>query len=321
MIRIGACGLWSLALLLAATGCSTQRLTDAGAAQPRVEIAATPYFPQTDHHCGPAALATVLGASGADASPEELAHQVYIEGRRGSLQLELLAAARRHDRLAYVLEPSLPALLRELEHGQPVLVLQNFGLASLPLWHYAVVIGYDREHDAFLLRSGRHERQQLAARRFLGTWQRADSWAFIALRPGVLPADPDATRYLDAAAALEALGNHGAVTPAYEAAVREWSGDALAWFALANNRQALGQEAAAETAYREVLRLAPAQIPARNNLALLLAQRGCIDEARTIIEPARAAAAAGGPFAAELADTLHSIESRATASPAACEAR
>ena len=319
MIRIGARGLWSLALLLAASGCSTQRLADAGAAQPRVEIAATPYFPQTDHHCGPAALATVLGASGADASPGLLAHEVYIEGRKGSLQLELLAAARRHDRIAYVLEPTLPALLRELEHGQPVLVLQNFGLSFLPLWHYAVLIGYDRQHDAFLLRSGRTERQQLAARRFLGTWQRADSWAFVTLRPGVLPADRNAVRYLEAAAALEALGDNAGVAPAYKVAVTEWPGESLAWFALANNQQTLGQDAAAESAYRRVLLLSPAQIPARNNLALLLARRGCRAEALAVLEPARAAAA-GGPFAGELADTLHTIEARMVTSPAGCDA-
>ena len=301
---------WALVLLLALSGCSTQLLTDAAAAQPRVEISSTPFFPQTDHHCGPAALATVLGAAGVSASADELAHEVYIPGRKGSLQVELLAAARRHQRLAYVLEPSLPALLRELEHGKPVLVLQNFGIAPLPLWHYAVVIGYDRERDTFLLRSGRHELQQLAARRFLGTWGRADNWAFIALRPGELPADPGAVKYLDAAAALEALGNPAVVTPAYEAAVMHWPEEPLAWFALANNTLALGQGAAAEAAYREVLRLAPAQIPARNNLALLLAQRGCTREALAILEPARAAAG-DGPLAAEVADSLRSIESQA----------
>ena len=310
MTRAGARGLWSLALLFALGGCSTQLLTAAGAAQSRVEITATPFFPQTDHQCGPAALATVLGASGADASAEELAHEVYIAGLKGSLQAELLTAARRHGRIAYPLEPSLPALVRELEQGTPVLVLQNFGAASQPLWHYAVVIGYDRERDSFLLRSGRDERQQLAARRFLGTWERADNWGFLALRPGVLPADPGAARYLEAAAALEQLGDHAAqVTPAYEAAVKRWPEDSLAWFALANNRQALGQSSAAETAYREVLQLAPGQVPARNNLALLLAQRGCRSEALEVLEPARAAVA-GGPLAADITDSLRTIEAQ-----------
>lgn len=307
MIRIGARGLWSLALLLATTGCSTRLLTQSGAAQPRIEIASTPFFPQTDHHCGPAALATVLVASGSETSAEALAREVYIPGLEGSLQAELMTSARRHGRIAYMLEPSLAALLRELEQGTPVLVLQNFGSASHPLWHYAVVIGYERERDAFLLRSGDDERQQLAARRFLGTWERAGYWAFIALRPGALPADPSAPRYLEATAALEALGDPAQVTPAFEAGVRRWPEEPLAWLALANNDQALGRPAAAEVAYRRVLQIAPAQVAARNNLALLLAQRGCATEALATLEPARAAAA-GGPLAAEVEDSLRTIE-------------
>ena len=246
-------------------------------------------------------------------------HEVYIAGRKGSLQAELLTATRRHERLAYVLDPSLPALLKELEQGRPVLVLQNFGIAPLPLWHYAVVFGYDAERDTFLLRSGRHPRQELAARRFLGTWRRADNWGFIALRPGELPADTSAARFLDAAATLEALGNHRAVSPAYEAAVARWPADPLAWFALANNRLALDERAAAESAYREVLRIAPGQVPASNNLALLVAQRGCIAEARALLEPVRVATA-DGPLAAEIADSLRQIEAQAAANPR-CVAR
>ena len=315
MIGVKARGLWPGVLLLSLAGCSTQLLKDGAAARPQVEISDAPYFSQRDYQCGPAALATILGASGADASADALVHEVYIAGRKGSLQAELLAATRRHDRVAFVLEPSLPALLQELEHGRPVLVLQNFGMSSLPLWHYSVVIGYDRERDTFLLRSGRHQRQQLAARRFLGTWRRGGNWGFIALRPGDLPADASALRFLDAAAALEALGNHTAASPAYEAAVARWPEETLAWFALANNRAALGQSAAAETAYREVLRIAPGQIPARNNLALLLAQRGCIADALAILEPARVAAA-DGPFAAEIADSRREIEARATVASA-----
>ena len=41
-----------------------------------------------------AALATVLNYSAATTTPEDLAHEVYIPGRKGSLQIEMLAAAR-----------------------------------------------------------------------------------------------------------------------------------------------------------------------------------------------------------------------------------
>lgn len=302
-------GLLAGALLLCLTGCSAGLLRKAAAAQPRLEIDQVPYFPQRDHQCGPAALATILTAAGASTSADALTHEVYIAGRKGSLQAELLAAARRHERVAFVLEPTLPALLQELEQARPVLVLQNFGFESWPRWHYAVVVGYDRERDTFLLRSGRHQRQQLAARRFLATWRRAGNWGFVALRPGELPAAANPASFLNAVAALETLGSRDSASLAYQAAVSRWPEEPLAWFALGNNRLALGEDAAAEAAYREVLRIAPAQLPARNNLALLLARRGCVAAARAALEPARVAAG-NGAFAAQIADSFHEIEAR-----------
>jgi len=97
-----------LALLLPGlVACSTHRLREAQAARPRVEIARTPFFPRAITQCGPAALATILTASGADTTPAALTSEVYLPGRRGSLQSELLASARRHARVAYVLDPSV----------------------------------------------------------------------------------------------------------------------------------------------------------------------------------------------------------------------
>lgn len=306
-------------LLLALAGCSTDRLLEAAAAQPRVEIDGAPYFSQRDHQCGPAALATLLGAAGESIAPDVLTREVYIPGRQGSVQAEMLAATRRHGRVALELEHTLPAMLQELERGRPVLVLENFGLPALPLWHYAVVVGYDRGRDKLLLHGGDGRQQRLAARRFLGSWHRAGNWAFIALRPGELPADTHAAPFLDAVAALEALGQPEAAAASYQVAVARWPSEPLAWFALANSRLALGQYAEAEAAYRAVLRASPDHLPARNNLALLLARRGCIEDANAIIEPARAAAARG-PFAAEIADSWREIQSLAAPAPA-CQAQ
>ncbi|MBS0388833.1 MAG: tetratricopeptide repeat protein [Proteobacteria bacterium] len=91
-----------------------------------------------------------------------------------------------------------------------------------------------------------------------------------------------------------------------------WPSEPLAWFALANNQLATGHESEAEAAYREVLRMQPDHLPARNNLALLLAHRGCLDEASAVLEPARASAGSG-PFAAQVADSWREIQAlRAT---------
>jgi len=120
----------ALALLTLLGACaSTAPAPPRGAAS---ELSAVPFFPQTEYQCGPAALATVLVHSGVTTRPETLTPQIYLPGRKGSLQLELLAAARRAGRIPFTLTGGPDALLAELAAGNPVLVLQNLGLRSLP---------------------------------------------------------------------------------------------------------------------------------------------------------------------------------------------
>jgi hypothetical protein len=169
-------------------------------AQSGTELVDTPFFPQTEHHCGPAALATVLGASGARVSPEQLTPRVYVPGRRGSLQVEMQAAPRGHGRLSLALPRSLEAIVAELRAGRPVLVLHNYGWWRWPRWHYAVVVGYDPRKDVFTLRSGHKARQQMRTRHFMVYWQHAARWAMVVLRPGETAANDDPKIYLEAAA-------------------------------------------------------------------------------------------------------------------------
>src|SRR5574342_247053 len=86
------------ALAALATGCGTLptfgRL-QAPADARRVELARVPFFAQEAYQCGPAALAMALGAAGKRVTPEELVAEVYLPGREGSLQVEMLAATRR----------------------------------------------------------------------------------------------------------------------------------------------------------------------------------------------------------------------------------
>ena len=266
------------------------------------------YFPQETFQCGPAALATLLQDAGVDATPESLQPEVYIPARHGSLQAELLAAARRHDRLAYVIDPDTAALRRQLDAGRPVLVLQNFGSRGSPVWHYAVVIGYESGGRAWLLRSGSTPRQRLVARRFEASWDRADRFGLVLARPGEIPADATPSRYLVAASGLESAGRQAAAFQSYAAATARWPDDPAAAFADAGAKIAAGSPAAAEAAYRRLLDRVPGHTAARNNLAVLLARRGCTGAARRELERARASDT--GRYAADLADTSAEIAAR-----------
>lgn len=263
-----------------------QELLNTGARPPAVELSATPFFPQEDYQCGPAALAAALGSSGINVTPAELTPKVYLPGRKGSLQIELSAATRRYARIPYPITPSLAALLQELQVGHPVLVLQNLGVSWLPRWHYAVVIGYVEDRDLIILRSGTSERKEMDAKLFLRTWRRAEYWGLVVLKPGELPADTQPEQYLEAVSALEANGAYRESLWAYQAALTRWPGNFWARIGVANSYLGLGHHNAAELYLRKLLVDYPQHPAVLNNLAEVLARRGCLHAAHNVINQA-----------------------------------
>jgi tetratricopeptide (TPR) repeat protein len=311
MRRSRAAGAAATAAVLALAGCAARGpqlpLPAAAGLPSSVELESTPFFPQRDYQCGPAALATVLVASGAPAQPDDVVAEVYLPGRKGSLQAELVAATRSRGRLPYVLPPTLDDLLAQLAAGHAVLVLQKTGAGPWPGWHYAVVIGYDATRDRLVLRSGTERRLEMSATYFRTTWDRADRWAMTVLEPGRLPAVPDLGRYMEAAAGFEAVGRLDDAERAYHAAVRQWPDESLPRLALANVALARGDRAAAERGLRDALHFDPGNVAARNNLAEVLRSMGCPESARR--EIAAAVELAGdGPLARAVESTRRRID-------------
>lgn len=265
----------------------------------RVEHGAVPFFPQTEHECGPAALATALGAIGLDARPEALSPQVYLPARRGSLQTEMLAAARRQGAVAVRLPPRLEALLRELAAGQSPVVLLNLGLPIVPRWHYAVVVGYDLPARELMLRSGETERAVFDFSAFERTWARSGHWAFVAVPPGRLPAAADENEVAAASVAFERVAAPAAAQRAYAAALARWPDNLVLAIGLGNARHAGGDLAGAAEVFEAAARRHDST-PAWINLAevrVALSQREAAVQAasralaRSEAEPAWRAAA------------------------------
>jgi tetratricopeptide (TPR) repeat protein len=303
-------------LAIALSGCTASPpLVDGLPADaPRsIELAATPFFPQEDFQCGPAALATVLVASGIAVTPEALAAEVFIPERRGSLSIELIGAARRHGRLPYVLATTADEMVAELEAGRPILVLQNLGATRLPAWHYAVLIGYDAERNVAVLRSGREWRLEMKWQRFAGTWHRGGRFAMTTLHPAEVPEHAQAPRFIEAAAGLEAAGQRRAAAQAYDAAIARWPDQPLAWLGRGNVAFAEGDRLAAADAWSRAITLDRTNVAARNNLAELLLEAGCRDESRRQIERA-SVFARGTTLEASVADSRAKIEATAGAS-------
>ncbi len=275
----GAAAALLLPLLL--VGCASaplqhQQLLDAPPAQAsgKVELTDVAFFPQEDYHCGPAALATVMNWAGEEVHPDDLTPRVYLDGRRGSLQAEMLAATRRQGLLPYLHEPRFSTIIEQLDAGQPVLVLQNLALDRFPTWHYAVVVGYDLAEQTVILRSGTTEREVMSFRRFERTWQRGDYWAITVHEPHALPARASEHRYLAAAAALEQVGELDAAGRAFHTASVAWPESLGAWVGRGNISYYTEDYASAVAYYRRALEHHPDSAAAHHNLAWALIRMG-----------------------------------------------
>lgn len=310
MTRAGPLALvTTLASSLVLTGCST--LGPSVPEDPRHELTTVPFFPQTIHQCGPAALATVLGAAGVETSPEELAPLVYIPGRQGSLQVEMLAAARSKGRLAYVLEPQFSAVQAELAAGHPVLVLQDLGALGIRRWHFAAVVGYDQDRDVVILRSGTQRRHRERRDLFLHTWRAGSNWAAVVTLPDQPPATATGSGFIRALAAAERSLPAAAVASGYAAALTRWPTDPLVLLASGNQAYAAQRLPEAIAHYRNLLVQEPGNVAGRNNLANALLDAGCPRAALGEALAADAAVQPGSPLEAPVRDTLAKIRSAA----------
>ncbi|HEY6722346.1 MAG TPA: PA2778 family cysteine peptidase [Burkholderiales bacterium] len=306
--RLTAAGIFLLGL----AGCATPQLQalverDASRMPQRAELEAVPFYAQDDYQCGPAALAMVLGAGGKPVEPEALRPQVYLPERHGSLQVEMLAAARRNGFVAVELNPSLADLLAEIAAGNPVVVLQNLALDWYPVWHYAVAIGYDLKAQRITLRSGGVRRLELPLGTFEHTWRRGGYWAMLALPPRRWPASVAGADYLSAVAKLEKTGPLESARAAYEGTVERWPDNLVALMGLGNTAYRSGDFEAAEHVFRRATLAHPRSAAAHNNLAQTLADLDRYDEA---LAEARVAVGLGGPLAGTSVRTMDAIVSR-----------
>jgi len=281
----------------------------------RVELSDVPFFAQNAFQCGPAALATVLNHRGVITSPGLLKDKVFIPGREGSLQVEMVATARAYDLLVYPLKPRLENLLTEVAAGNPVLILQNQAFGWWPRWHFAVVVGYDRREETLILRSGTTRRWFTSFASFDRTWARAGRWAVLTLPADQLAASAELHPWLKAANDLEETGHVEAAQRAYRAATARWPDEPLGWFALANNRHMRGDRLGAEQALRQSLKRAPDFAAGWFNLSEVLAERGCVVAAQQTRACAQRLAPQDSRFAASLGQPLESAKQCALPPP------
>lgn len=270
---------------------------------PRAEITDTPFILQEDFQCGPASLAMVMNLYGANVTPKELARQVFTPKANGSFPVEMDIASRHQGFVSFPVSDR-ESLIREIDGGHPVLVLQNLSIDWYPMWHFAVVVGYDLKTREFILRSATDPRRHTPMSVFENTWKRSDHWGRVVLPPDRLPVTASPVTYVALINNLEQVGQTDLALQAYQTALAAWPDSHLPGFALANLQMSLQQTDAALASYQQLLARFPHLAVGWNNYAYGLKTVGCNQQAQQ-------AAACGvkiNPQDANLADTLTEMQ-------------
>ena len=217
-------------------------------------------------------------------SRSELDERTLIPAKGGTLQIELIAAARAHGMLVYELEPTFDALFAELSAHHPVIVLVNRGYSWYPLWHYAPITGYDAKAQTILIHFGDTPHEAVPIATFGALWQRSGNWGIVLLPPNQLPATATAEKFLLSAYDFEKVGMMDEAIVAYETALTRWSDNIPILFALANAYYNTHQINKAEEVYRYILSIDLQHPYTLNNLADLLCHTGRSEEALQLLK-------------------------------------
>jgi tetratricopeptide (TPR) repeat protein len=272
-----------------------------------VELDTVPFFAQKDYQCGPASLATAMAAGGIQVAPDDLVSKVYLPNRGGSLQVEMLAAARSYGLVSWLLAPKFDDLLREVQAGTPVIAMQDYGMWPVSYWHYAVIVGFDRETGKAVLRSGEKRRLEMPFAVLEYTWKESSYWAMVAVPPDRVPVTATEEGWLQAVVAMERVADHKASHTAYAALLRRWPESLNGAVGLANVDYAMGDLPGAEAALRDAVKLHPTSVVALNNLAQVVSDQNRDEEALSLIDEA---VALGGPFSSAAQQTREQIRKK-----------
>jgi len=136
-----------------------------------------PFFPQEAYQCGPASLAGVLEYWGHQASPEEIATEIYSKSAKGTLNIDMVFYAEKRGLKARQYRGSLEDMKSKIDAGTPLIVLVDEGFFVYQKNHFMVVIGYQEE--GLLVNSGREQHKFIPIKDFLRSWERTKSWTLL----------------------------------------------------------------------------------------------------------------------------------------------
>ncbi|MCX7913473.1 MAG: C39 family peptidase [Thermodesulfovibrionales bacterium] len=136
-----------------------------------------PFYPQKEFQCGPASLASILNYYGIMTTPDEIAQEIFSKTAKGTLNLDMVIYARKKGLRANHYVGSFADLQRNIDDGNPVIVLVDYGFSFYRHYHFLVVIGYNDEGVFF--NSGDPKKEFMPIEDFMPLWRRTNYWTLL----------------------------------------------------------------------------------------------------------------------------------------------
>lgn len=136
-----------------------------------------PFYPQETYQCGPSTLAMVLNYRGIKVNPDDVATEIFSETARGTLNIDMLLFAQRKGLTAIQYRGNLDDLKNNIDSGNPVIVLVDYGFSLYKKNHFMVIVGYN-EHG-IIANSGRNKEKFISEEDFLKSWEKTNYWTLL----------------------------------------------------------------------------------------------------------------------------------------------
>lgn len=140
-------------------------------------IDGVPFHPQKAYQCGPASLASVLNYYGTDASPDEIAQNIYSASAGGTLNIDMVLYAERKGLKARQYSGNIRDIKENVDSGNPLIVMVDYGFSVYQRNHFMVVVGYSQ--NGIIAHSGGRRFKVIQYRDFEKTWRKTNLWSLL----------------------------------------------------------------------------------------------------------------------------------------------
>lgn len=144
-------------------------------------ITQIPFFPQVDYQCGPASLAAVLTYRGATVTPAGIAAEIFSRSAKGTLDMDMVFYAEGKGLKVKRYQGTPEDIRRNIDSGNPLIVLIDYGFWVYEKGHYQVIVGYNDR--GFIVNSGQDRELFVSEAEFLKAWKKANFLTLLIERP------------------------------------------------------------------------------------------------------------------------------------------